>query len=188
VLQAGLAVLVFAAAGWYVHRLRHPEPERSDPVSSALQRLKASELSPQERAMMAQLRNQRRVAMADPLPEHRVRRGQGAVEVPPVAHQQARQLTLGHAAPVGPVAIQQLFPADGAIVGGQTTIRVVVAGAASRIVCEVDGTRIGATSAAAPYFRWNTRASGNGPHQVTVTATGAGGAASASVTLNVMNR
>jgi hypothetical protein len=182
-------LVVFVAGGWYVNRLRHPVAEGPDPATAALQRLKASELSPRERAMMAQLRSQRRVSVADPGPDAPVRRGLAEpAGAPPVVHQQARAATLGHAAPVGPVAILQLHPPDGTIVGGQTRIRVVVDGAPSSTVCEVDGVRIGVASGAAPTFLWNTRASGNGPHQVTVMASGAGGTSSAAVTLNVMNR
>jgi hypothetical protein len=56
------------------------------------------------------------------------------------------------------------------------------------VVCEVDGVAIGTASGAAPAFSWNTRASGNGPHQVTLTATGPGGTSNVTLTLNVMNR
>jgi hypothetical protein len=182
-------LVVFVAVGGYVHRLRHPVAEGPEPAAAALQRLKASELSPRERAMMAQLRSQRRVSVADPGPEAPVRRALAEpAGAPPVEHQRERAATLGHAAPVGPVVILQLYPTDGAIVGGQTRVRVVVSGAPASTVCEVDGVRIGVAAGAAPTFLWNTRASGNGPHQVTVTASGPGGTSSAAVTLNVMNR
>jgi hypothetical protein len=56
------------------------------------------------------------------------------------------------------------------------------------VVCEVDGTVVGTSAGAAPRFGWNTRAAGNGPHHVTVTAFSAAGSTSATITLNVMNR
>ncbi|MEB3330606.1 MAG: Ig-like domain-containing protein [Candidatus Sericytochromatia bacterium] len=183
-LPAALVVVIVAGGGWYLHRLRRPATDGPDPATAALQRLKASEFSPEERAMMARLQRQRRVSLADPGPDAPRRRAPAE----PGNHRQARQATLGHAAPAGPVAILQLLPPDGTIVGGQTRIQVVTSGAPTRIVCEVDGVRIGAATGAALSFLWNTRASGNGPHQVTVTASGPGGSSSAAVTLNVMNR
>lgn len=139
--------------------------------------------------MMAQLRSQRRVSMAEPVPDQPARRAPVApLDVPPAVRQQARQAMLAHAAPVGPVSFHSVAPADGAIVGGRTTVRASIGGAPTRVVCEVDGVAIGTASGAAPAFSWNTRASGNGPHQVTLTATGPGGTSNVTLTLNVMNR
>jgi hypothetical protein len=84
--------------------------------------------------------------------------------------------------------IRAVEPADGTIVGGNAQIRAAIAGNPRSVVCDIDGVSIGRSSGSGPRFGWNTRAAGNGPHSVTITATNAGGTTSTSFTLNVMNR
>lgn len=167
-------------AGW---RLTHPAggSRSSAPREEAPQQVG---LTDSERALLANLKRERRVAMAETSDSRR--------EAAPPRRLYAQQDTRAHGAAVGevvgPVVFQALAPADGAIVGGQTYIRATLSGAPSRVVCEVDGVVLGTTAGAAPVFTWDTRKAGNGPHIITLTASGPGGGSTTTFTLNVMNR
>lgn len=174
-------------------KLMQPKIQKVDQTGETLQRVKANDLSAAEAAMLASIRKEKKVVLRDPPPKPRAATG-GAVSY--------RGATGGAAAGGGnsggaasgggfsaeALEIRAVEPADGTIVGGSAVIRAAIAGSPSRVVCEVDGVAIGRSSGAAPRFGWNTRAAGNGPHSVTITASSAQGSTSTSFTLNVMNR
>ena len=183
VARVGVASLLLGGLGWGGWRLLHPVPTARVAVLPPEDAPKQSTLSDADRAFLAKLKREQRVAMAEASGESR----KGL----PRTHQPAQD-TRGHAAAPaavsGPVFIHAIAPADGAIVGGQTFIRASLSGAPTRVVCEVDGVVLGVTSGVTPVFSWDTRKAGNGPHIITLTASGPAGGSSSTFTLNVMNR
>lgn len=178
-----IAAVCLGGLGWTGWRLTHSvgAPRAADIAPEKEARVSLTE---SERALLANLKRERRVVMAQ------ATGGTRAAASRPRLY--AAQDTRAHGATsrdvVLPVAFQAVAPSDGAIVGGQTYIRASLSGAATRVVFEVDGVVLGTTSGGAPVFSWDTRKAGNGPHIITLTATGPGGGSSTSFTLNVMNR
>lgn len=167
-----------------------PAP-KTDATRETLAKLKGNDLSADQLALLARLKNEKKVKLKDPVPAAGAAGGTaavggGAVSGGGVAAPAGGAVTTAAAA--GPLEIRAVAPGDGAIVGGTTSIRAAIAGGPSRVTCEVDGTLIGTDAGGAPRFSWNTRAAGNGAHNVTITAMNATGSTSTTFTLNVMNR
>lgn len=185
---AVIAVLLLGLGVSY--KVMTPKPTKVDTTRDTLDRIKSSELTPDQLALLARLKGEKRVKLKDPVPAT-VAAGGGAPAGGGVAAVPAGG---GAAAPAGtgaeavPLEIRAVAPADGTIVGGTTSIRAAVAGSPTRVTCEVDGSLIGTSAGSAPRFSWNTRAAGNGSHNVTITAFNGAGSTSTSFSLNVLNR
>ncbi len=166
------------------YKVMTQKPAKVDTTRETLEHIKNSEFSADELALLARLKSEKRVKLSDPVPAAgaaggAASSGGGAATLPAGG---------GAAAAAVPLEIRAVAPADGTIVGGTTSIRAAVAGAPTRVVCEVDGTLIGSDAGAAPRFSWNTRAAGNGSHNVTITAFNGSGSTSTTFSLNVLNR
>lgn len=187
------AVLVMIVAVGVSWKLMQPKPQKVDVTGDTLKRA-SSDLSASELAMLASIRKEKKVVLKEPPPKPLIPVGGGTSGGAATGGGYAGGGASGGGSAGGgavssePLEIRAVEPADGTIVGGSAVIRAAIAGNPRSVVCDVDGVTIGRSSGAGPRFGWNTRAAGNGPHSVTITATNAGGSTSTSFTLNVNNR
>ena len=186
---AVVAVLIVGLGVSY--KAMNPKQVKVDETRETLARVKTSQITPEQQALLDSLKSQKRVALKVPEPAQAAGSAGGAAAgggYAAPAQAPAAYAGGGAAAVAEALEIRAVAPADGAIVGGTTSIRAAVAGNPSRVVCEVDGSVVGTSAGGAPRFSWNTRAAGNGSHSVTITAFNAAGSTSTSFTLNVLNR
>lgn len=167
---AGVLVVVGA-----VGLLRKPADHARSQTAETLEKLKHSELTPQERALMARLNQEAKnsqaiadtpaAAPADP------GGGEAAVYIP-AGSGGGRSAGAPRVAHAAPLRIRVAVPA---VVSGMATVRARVTGTPDRVEFSVDGQMAGVANSAPYDFEWESAGVSNGRHRITAVAYGEDG-------------